>query len=91
MLKILNLFQEMRQSYSRLRKGIVLFRNKYRVCDYEMKNNDSYLIPREFVSRTEETLSLEVEENGFVSNVIGIDRVLFTTLGVYRKVGRYTG
>lgn len=55
-----------------------------------MKNNDSFLIPREFVSRTEETLSLEVEENGFVSNVIGIDRVFFTTLGVYRRVGRYT-
>lgn len=56
-----------------------------------MKNNDSHLIPREFVSRTEETLSLEVEENGFVSNVIGIDRVFFTTLEVYRKACRHTG
>lgn len=50
-----------------------------------MKNNESYLIPREFVSRIEETLTLEVEENGFVLNGIGIDCVRFTTLECIKK------
>lgn len=55
-----------------------------------MKNDDSFLIQREFASRIEETLTLEEEENGFVLNIIGIDRERFTTLGVYKKVDRYT-